>query len=194
MTSSQDNNEEKTPESVAASVEPAEQKNNTNTEMRQLMSHVRQNFGKINVAPEFSEEDLVPVDVPGFDETDSDSAGEEEQEEEKEENEPHQDSVAEELELAVPGARESSKTVLKALEEKIAKYKKFLDKAKAKRFSAIRYLNLFGGSGIPQQGNRANVALLPFPSIPGLCDWFLCVATHELPQLTYLSHRYLNFG
>nr|XP_005509706.1 nucleolar GTP-binding protein 2 [Columba livia] len=138
VTSSQDNNEEKTPESVAASVEPAEQKNNTNTEMRQLMSHVRQNFGKINVAPEFSEEDLVPVDVPGFDETDSDSAGEEEQEEEKEENEPHQDSVAEELELAVPGARESSKTVLKALEEKIAKYKKFLDKAKAKRFSAIR--------------------------------------------------------
>ncbi|KAM6235361.1 nucleolar GTP-binding protein 2 [Spheniscus humboldti] len=138
MTSSQDNNEEKISESVASSVEPAEEKNNTDTEVKQLMSHVRQNFGRINVAPQFSEEDLVPVDVPGFDETDSDSSGEEEQEEEKEENEQHQDSVEAESQLAVPGARESSKAVLKALEEKIAKYKKFLDKAKAKRFSAIR--------------------------------------------------------
>ncbi|KAM9606940.1 nucleolar GTP-binding protein 2 isoform 2-T2 [Morphnus guianensis] len=138
MTSSQDNNEEKISESVASSVEPAEEKNNTDTEIKQLMSHVRQNFGRINVAPQFSEEDLVPVDVPGFDETDNDSSGEEEQEEEKEENEQHQDSVEEESQLAVPGGRESSKAVLKALEEKIAKYKKFLDKAKAKRFSAIR--------------------------------------------------------
>ncbi|XP_075029991.1 nucleolar GTP-binding protein 2 isoform X2 [Calonectris borealis] len=138
MTSSQDNNEEKISELVASSVEPPEEKNNTDTEIKQLMSHVRQNFGRINVAPQFSEEDLVPVDVPGFDETDSDSSGEEEQEEEKEENEQHQDSVEEESQLAVPGARESSKAVLKALEEKIAKYKKFLDKAKAKRFSAIR--------------------------------------------------------
>ncbi|NWQ89062.1 NOG2 protein, partial [Burhinus bistriatus] len=138
MTSSQDNNEEKIAESVTSSVEPAEEKNNTDTEIKQLMSHVRQNFGRINVAPQFSEEDLVPVDVPGFEETDNDSSGEEEQEEEKEENEQHQDSVEEESQLAVPGARESSKAVLKALEEKIAKYKKFLDKAKAKRFSAIR--------------------------------------------------------
>ncbi|KAF1521087.1 Nucleolar GTP-binding protein 2, partial [Eudyptes sclateri] len=138
MTSSQDNNEEKISESVASTVEPAEENNNTDTEVKQLMSHVRQNFGRINVAPQFSEEDLVPVDVPGFDETDSDSSGEEEQEEEKEENEQHQDSVEAESQLAVPGARESSKAVLKALEEKIAKYKKFLDKAKAKRFSAIR--------------------------------------------------------
>ncbi|KAF1549608.1 Nucleolar GTP-binding protein 2, partial [Eudyptula minor] len=138
MTSSQDNNEEKISESVASSVEPAEEKNNTDTEVKQLMSHVRQNFGRINVAPQFSEEDLVPVDVPGFDETDSDSSGGEEQEEEKEENEQHQDSVEAESQLAVPGGRESSKAVLKALEEKIAKYKKFLDKAKAKRFSAIR--------------------------------------------------------
>ncbi|KFP64406.1 Nucleolar GTP-binding protein 2, partial [Cariama cristata] len=137
MTSSQDNNE-KISESVASSVEPAEEKNNTDTEIKQLMSHVRQNFGRINVAPQFSEEDLIPVDVPGFDETDSDSSGEEEQEEEKEENEQHQDSVEGESQLAVPGAKESSKAVLKALEEKIAKYKKFLDKAKAKRFSAIR--------------------------------------------------------
>lgn len=159
MTSSQDNNE-KISESVASSVEPAEEKNNTDTEMKQLMSHVRQNFGRINVAPQFSEEDLVPVDVPGFEETDSDSSGEEEQEEEKEENEQHQDSVEEESQLAVPGARESSKAVLKALDEKIAKYKKFLDKAKAKRFSAIRYLNLFSDSNILQERKRVNVVLL----------------------------------
>ncbi|XP_035751397.1 nucleolar GTP-binding protein 2 [Egretta garzetta] len=139
VTSSQDNNEEKISESVASSVEPAEERNNTDTEIKQLMSQVRQNFGRINVAPQFSEEDLVPVDVPGFDETDSDSSGEEEEEEEeKEEQEQHQDSAEEEPQLAAPGARESSKAVLEALEEKIAKYKKFLDKAKAKRFSAIR--------------------------------------------------------
>ncbi|XP_063211726.1 nucleolar GTP-binding protein 2 [Chroicocephalus ridibundus] len=138
VTSNQDNNEEKVSESVASSVEPVEEKNNTDTEIKQLMSHVRQNFGRINVAPQFSEEDLVPVDVPGFDETDSESSGEEEQEEEKEENEQQQNSVQEESQVPVPGAKESSKAVLKALEEKIAKYKKFLDKAKAKRFSAIR--------------------------------------------------------
>ncbi|KAM8997318.1 nucleolar GTP-binding protein 2 [Ara ararauna] len=138
VTSSQDNNEEKISESLESSVEAAEEKNNTDTEIKQLMSHVRQNFGRINVAPQFSEEDLVPVDVPGFDETDSDSSGEEEQEEEKKENGQHQDLVEEELQVAVPGAKESSKAVLKALDEKIAKYKRFLDKAKAKRFSAIR--------------------------------------------------------
>ncbi|KFQ44973.1 Nucleolar GTP-binding protein 2, partial [Nestor notabilis] len=138
VTSSQDNNEEKISESLESSVEAEEEKNNTDTEIKQLMSHVRQNFGRINVAPQFSEEDLVPVDVPGFDETDNDSSGEEEQEEEKEENEQHQDLLEEELQVAVPGAREGSKAVLKALDEKIAKYKKFLDKAKAKRFSAIR--------------------------------------------------------
>ncbi|XP_062450114.1 nucleolar GTP-binding protein 2 isoform X2 [Rhea pennata] len=140
MTSSQDNNEEEISEPVVSIVEPAEEKNNTNTEIKQLMSHVRQNFGRINVAPQFSEDDLVPVDVSGFDEMDSDSSAEEEQEEEEEkENEQHQDSaVEEESQSAVQDARESSKAVIKALEEKIAKCKKFLDKAKAKRFSAIR--------------------------------------------------------
>ncbi|KAM6108513.1 LOW QUALITY PROTEIN: nucleolar GTP-binding protein 2 [Pterocles gutturalis] len=129
-TSSQDKNGEKISESVASSG-AAEEKNNTDSEIT-LMSHVRQNLGGF-VAPQFSE-DLVPVDVPGFDETDSDS-GEEEQEEEKEEHEQHQERKSQ---LAAPTAKESSKAVLKALEEKIAKYKKFLDKAKAKRFSAIR--------------------------------------------------------
>ncbi|NXG49524.1 NOG2 protein, partial [Psilopogon haemacephalus] len=135
--SSQDNNETIC-ESVAPGEEPAKEQSQTNTEMKQLMAHVRQNFGRINVAPQFSEEDLVPVDVPGFDGTDTDSSGEEEQEEEKEENEQAQNSVDEESQSAVPLAKETPKEVLKALDEKIAKYKKFLDKAKAKRFSAIR--------------------------------------------------------
>ncbi|NXR90951.1 NOG2 protein, partial [Hypocryptadius cinnamomeus] len=140
VTSSQDNTEEKVSELLAPGVEPAQEGDNTNTEIRQLMSHVRQNFGRINVAPQFSEEDLIPVDVPGFDDTDNDSSGEEEQqeEEEEEENEEHQDPGEEELQVAAPGDQESSKAVLKALEDKIAKYRKFLDKAKAKRFSAIR--------------------------------------------------------
>ncbi|XP_005430050.1 nucleolar GTP-binding protein 2 [Geospiza fortis] len=140
VTSSQGITEEKVSELVAPGVEAAEEGNNTNNEIRQLMSHVRQNFGRINVAPQFSEEDLVPVDVPGFDDTDHDSSGEEEQEEEEEEeeeNEEHQDPGEEELQVA-PGVQESSKAILKALEDKIAKYRKFLDKAKAKRFSAIR--------------------------------------------------------
>ncbi|NWH41653.1 NOG2 protein, partial [Chloropsis hardwickii] len=140
VAASQDNTEEKVSEVGASGVEAAEDGNNTNTEIQQLMSHVRQNFGRINVAPQFSEEDLVPVDVPGFDDTDNDSSGEEEQEEEEEEeeNEQHQDPGEEESQVAVPGVQESSKAVLKALEDKIAKYRKFLDKAKAKRFSAIR--------------------------------------------------------
>ncbi|XP_040545658.2 nucleolar GTP-binding protein 2 [Gallus gallus] len=138
MTSSQSNSEKEVSESVASSIEPTEEKNNTDNEMKQLMANVRQNFGRINVAPQFSEEDLIPVDMPGFDETDSDCPEEGEQEEEEEENEQHQDSVEEESQPTVPSARESSKAVLQALEEKIAKCKKFLDKAKAKRFSAIR--------------------------------------------------------
>ncbi|KAM3657841.1 nucleolar GTP-binding protein 2 [Ammospiza caudacuta] len=137
VTSSQDITEEKVSELVAPAVEAAEEGNNTNNEIRQLMSHVRQNFGRINVAPQFSEEDLVPVDVPGFDDTDHESTGEEEEEEEEEEEKNEEHPGEEELQMA-PGVQESSKAVLKALEDKIAKYRKFLDKAKAKRFSAIR--------------------------------------------------------
>ncbi|KFP71088.1 Nucleolar GTP-binding protein 2, partial [Acanthisitta chloris] len=137
VTPSQEDTQEKVSEVVAPGAEPVEDREDT--EVRQLMAHVRQNFGRINVAPQFSEEDLVPVDVPGFDETDSESSGEQgEEEEEEEEKEQPQDPGEEESQVAAPGARESSKTVLKALEDKIAKYKKFLDKAKAKRFSAIR--------------------------------------------------------
>ncbi|XP_066494800.1 nucleolar GTP-binding protein 2 [Tiliqua scincoides] len=89
------------------------------------LSHVRQNFGKLTVAPQFSQEDLVPVDVLDADETDSELEEEKGKEEEC-------------CQLGQPGTKQDSKAVLKSLEDKIAKYKRFLDKAKAKRFSAIR--------------------------------------------------------
>ncbi|XP_067389891.1 nucleolar GTP-binding protein 2 [Emydura macquarii macquarii] len=110
-----------------------EGENKTNTEMKQLMSHVRQNFGKINVATQFLGEDLVPVNTLDIDKMDSDPSGGEEEEEEQQQNLTEDDSNSHR-----EGSREGPKAVIKILEEKIAKYKKFLDKAKAKRFSAIR--------------------------------------------------------
>uniref|UniRef100_A0A665TDX5 Nucleolar GTP-binding protein 2 n=1 Tax=Echeneis naucrates TaxID=173247 RepID=A0A665TDX5_ECHNA len=68
--------------------------------VQKILANVRQNFGKINVAPEFSEEDLVPEEEPN--------------------------------------GNKSSREVIRELDEKIAKYKQFLDRAKSKRFSAIR--------------------------------------------------------
>lgn len=90
------------------------------------LSHVRQNFGKLNVAPQFSQEDLVPVDVLDADEINSDLEEEEDKEEECQQH-------------GQPATKQDPKEVLKCLEDKIAKYKRFLDKAKAKKFSAIRY-------------------------------------------------------
>ncbi|XP_062996500.1 nucleolar GTP-binding protein 2 [Elgaria multicarinata webbii] len=98
-------------------------------------SHVRQNFGKISVAPQFSQEDLVPVDVEYVEETDSDpEEGEKDSKEEEEQQQHCQLGRAAKKE----GTRQDTKAVLQLLDEKIAKYKRFLDKAKAKRFSAIR--------------------------------------------------------
>ncbi|KTG40414.1 hypothetical protein cypCar_00012129 [Cyprinus carpio] len=53
-------------------------------EMQNIFSNVKQNFGKINVAPEFSEEDLVPVEIPDILDP---SWSEDEQDEENEEDE-----------------------------------------------------------------------------------------------------------
>uniref|UniRef100_A0AAR2LYB7 Nucleolar GTP-binding protein 2 n=1 Tax=Pygocentrus nattereri TaxID=42514 RepID=A0AAR2LYB7_PYGNA len=86
-------------------------------QVQRILASVRQNFGKINVAPEFSEEDLVPVDMPDF--LDS-SESEEDEKDGKEEK------------------GKSAREVNKELDEKIAKLKHFLDRAKSKRFSAIR--------------------------------------------------------
>ncbi|XP_068924064.1 nucleolar GTP-binding protein 2 [Petaurus breviceps papuanus] len=117
---------------VAERNEEEKESNDTNAEMRELLARVRQNFGKINVVPQFTGEDLVPVEISDSDGEFDDSLGEEEEEEEEEEEH-------EELNQASQGDVEiGTKAVIKALDEKIAQYKKFLNKAKAKKFSAIR--------------------------------------------------------
>ncbi|KAM6427743.1 nucleolar GTP-binding protein 2 [Liasis olivaceus] len=90
------------------------------------LPHVQQNYEKITVTSQFLEEDLVPVNVLDISETDSGT------EEDEEQNLPHRRPTCE------ANTKEDSKVVLKSLDEKIAKYKRFLDKAKARRFSAIR--------------------------------------------------------
>ncbi|KAJ7304472.1 hypothetical protein JRQ81_012036 [Phrynocephalus forsythii] len=105
------------------------------------LAHVRQNFGKINVAPQFLQEDLVPVDILGAGETESE---EEEEEEavagagEQQQREPWPQGRVAPGPSCHADSRQNSKAVLQSLEEKIAKCKRFLEKARAKRFSAIR--------------------------------------------------------
>ncbi|XP_051843680.1 nucleolar GTP-binding protein 2 [Antechinus flavipes] len=121
---------------VAERKEEEKESSDTNAEMRELLARVRQNFGRINVVPQFTGEDLVPVEISDSEGEFDDSFGEEE---EKEEEEQQPKKEHEELNQASQGNVEiSSKAVIQALDEKIAKYKKFLNKAKAKKFSAIR--------------------------------------------------------
>ncbi|XP_036395358.1 nucleolar GTP-binding protein 2 [Megalops cyprinoides] len=124
--------------------EKADQLRQKDEQVQKILTNVRQNFGKINVAPEFTDEDLVPVEVSDI----SDLSGSEEEEEQDEGNEEEEEEVEEEEQKgdepespsAPPSTAEgkSSREVIQALDEKIAKYKQFLDRAKSKRFSAIR--------------------------------------------------------
>ncbi|MCI4373977.1 hypothetical protein PGIGA_G00000700 [Pangasianodon gigas] len=120
--------------------------------VQRIIAGVKQNFGKINVAPEFSEEDLVPVEMPdlpdscGSEEDEEEASEEEEEEEDMEENENAEEESGEEEEgkkVHVAGhsdraVAKSTREVNKELDEKIAKLKHFLDSAKSKRFSTIR--------------------------------------------------------
>uniref|UniRef100_A0A8C1K5F2 Nucleolar GTP-binding protein 2 n=1 Tax=Cyprinus carpio TaxID=7962 RepID=A0A8C1K5F2_CYPCA len=99
-------------------------------EMQKIFSNVKQNFGKINVAPEFSEEDLVPVEIPDI----LDPSWSEDEDEQDEENEEDEEKVEEQIE------KKSTCDVNKEMDEKIAKLKHFLDRAKSKHFSAIRFV------------------------------------------------------
>uniref|UniRef100_A0A8C2CR64 Nucleolar GTP-binding protein 2 n=1 Tax=Cyprinus carpio TaxID=7962 RepID=A0A8C2CR64_CYPCA len=102
-------------------------------EMQNIFSNVKQNFGKINVAPEFSEEDLVPVEIPDILDP---SWSEDEQDEENEEDE---EKVEEQIgEQQEEETSRSTREVNEDMDEKIAKLKHFLDRAKSKHFSAIR--------------------------------------------------------
>lgn len=90
------------------------------------LPQVPQNYEKIMVTSQFLEEDLAPVNILGISETDSGT------EEEEEQSSPHGRPTCE------ANPREDPKVVLRSLDEKIVKYKRFLEKAKARRFSAIR--------------------------------------------------------
>ncbi|KAK1340190.1 hypothetical protein QTO34_018755 [Cnephaeus nilssonii] len=104
------------------------------SEMQQILARVRQNFGKINVVPEFSGDDLVPLEMSDMDE-ELESSAEEEEEEEQEQQGGEEEEYSESRE---EHQENDTKAVIKALDEKIAKYQKFLNKAKAKKFSAVR--------------------------------------------------------
>uniref|UniRef100_A0A8C2CRC3 Nucleolar GTP-binding protein 2 n=1 Tax=Cyprinus carpio TaxID=7962 RepID=A0A8C2CRC3_CYPCA len=114
-------------------------------EMQNIFSNVKQNFGKINVAPEFSEEDLVPVEIPDILDP---SWSEDEQDEENEEDEEKvEEQIGEQQEeetsvssLPTKAEKRSTREVNEDMDEKIAKLKHFLDRAKSKHFSAIRFV------------------------------------------------------
>ncbi|XP_051892087.1 nucleolar GTP-binding protein 2 [Pristis pectinata] len=136
------NKSDQVKESLEEVVVEKEPEKAENSAVPQIVAQVRQNFGKINVVPEFSEADLLPVNISDAEEDISEEEGEEEEDEEqqrKEDSDGKEPTGAGLNELQEENLqREKPKQVLRDLDEKIAKYKKFLDKAKAKRFSAIR--------------------------------------------------------
>uniref|UniRef100_A0A8C2CTL0 Nucleolar GTP-binding protein 2 n=1 Tax=Cyprinus carpio TaxID=7962 RepID=A0A8C2CTL0_CYPCA len=127
-------------------------------EMQNIFSNVKQNFGKINVAPEFSEEDLVPVEIPDILDP---SWSEDEQDEENEEDEEKvEEQIGEQQEeetsvssLPTKAEKRSTREVNEDMDEKIAKLKHFLDRAKSKHFSAIRFQN--GAKNVQQKAVNA---------------------------------------
>ncbi|XP_066430939.1 nucleolar GTP-binding protein 2 [Eleutherodactylus coqui] len=134
---------EEEPSDEYTSTDAQEAANVEKEEIKEILSNVRQNFGKINVAPEFSQEDLVPVEIDGMsDISELDSQAEdplsEAEEEEQSANVPEVEKAAKPSADPTNAAKHSSKELLHDLDDRIAKCKKFLDKAKAKRFSALR--------------------------------------------------------
>ncbi|XP_057561590.1 nucleolar GTP-binding protein 2 [Hippopotamus amphibius kiboko] len=146
----QNNPEEEVTEAVGEESESVTEKEKeeepghcgADSEMQQILARVRQNFGKINVVPQFSGDDLVPLEMSDIDEElESLSAErEEEEEEEEEEEQEHRGDSEEEsqAESQEEHAADNTKAVIQALDEKIAKYQRFLNKARAKKFSAVR--------------------------------------------------------
>ncbi|XP_062395314.1 nucleolar GTP-binding protein 2 [Sardina pilchardus] len=126
--------------------EAQEQHKHRQEQVGKMLSSIRQNFGKINVAPEFTEEDLVPVEMPDLADLSGSEGGNDDEEDEEggEEGDDGEDKGGEKEDEEKPeeeagrsktkGARE----VNKEMDEKIAKLKHFLDRAKSKHFSAIR--------------------------------------------------------
>ncbi|KAK5861944.1 hypothetical protein PBY51_017380 [Eleginops maclovinus] len=145
----EDVQKEQTDNPAAVSEEQDEKQQRQKEQVQKILSNVRQNFGKINVAPEFTDEDMVPVEMPDLGLSDlSGSEGEEEEEDEEEGEEIDQDptnvepadgeTVDPEPTTAQTDAKKNPREVIRQLDEKISKYKHFLDRAQSKRFSAIR--------------------------------------------------------
>ncbi|XP_029427115.1 nucleolar GTP-binding protein 2 [Rhinatrema bivittatum] len=155
---------EETLESGSTSMEPAEPREGTQAaseEIKQLLSRVRQNFGKINVVPEFSGEDLVPIELSDTELLGSDSLGEEE-DDSADGHADEQNEFDESKQVLHERSKEqSTKAVHRALDDKIAKYKRFLSKAKAKRFSAIRI----------EKGLSEKISTKPEPKLKGQESW-----------------------
>ncbi|XP_032158093.1 nucleolar GTP-binding protein 2 isoform X1 [Mustela erminea] len=141
---SQKDAEEEVTATVGEASEPVTEKENensccdTDSEMQQILARVRQNFGKINVVPQFSGDDLVPLEMSDIDEELESFSGEEEEEEEEEQEQPEDEEEECGPEFQGEHVGNDTKAVIRALDEKIAKYQKFLNKAKAKKFSAVR--------------------------------------------------------
>ncbi|XP_059194539.1 nucleolar GTP-binding protein 2 [Centropristis striata] len=141
--------EEQPDDRDATSEEQEQQQQKKKEQVQKILSNVRQNFGKINVAPEFTEEDLVPVEMPDLGLSDcsgSDGEGNSDEEEDGEEdgsgvepaNAGNEDSEPTAAQTGKTNSNKSSREVIRELDDKISKYKQFLDRAKSKRFSAIR--------------------------------------------------------
>lgn len=128
--------------------EPNSSADQTQEQVQKILSSVKQNFGRINVAPEFSEEDLVPVELPDLHNWSDMEEEENEEGSTLEDDETRGDEKDDEKGLInedTPAAgcsdtaeSRSTRETNKELDDKIAKLKHFLDRAKTKRFSAIR--------------------------------------------------------
>ncbi|XP_068611864.1 nucleolar GTP-binding protein 2 [Brachionichthys hirsutus] len=138
--------EEKQDGPNAATEDHEEQRQQEQKEqVQKILANVRQNFGKIYVAPEFNEEDLVPVEMPDLDM--SELSGSDDEEEDVGE-EDQADVGAADGETVEPGPMTSetcketgskgSREAIRELDVKISKYRHFLERAKSKHFSAIR--------------------------------------------------------
>ncbi|EHB16512.1 Nucleolar GTP-binding protein 2 [Heterocephalus glaber] len=138
----QNNLEEETAENIGEGSESVTEKEkedhpcDANSEMQQILAWVQQNFGKINVVPQFSGDDLDPVEVSDNEEELESFSAAEKEEEQKQEQPDAKEEAHQQFQEQQAG--KDTKAVIKALDEKIVKYQKFLNKAKAKKFSAVR--------------------------------------------------------
>uniref|UniRef100_A0A674DPL4 Nucleolar GTP-binding protein 2 n=1 Tax=Salmo trutta TaxID=8032 RepID=A0A674DPL4_SALTR len=172
---------------VSAEQEAQQQQKHKHEQVQKILSNVRQNFGKINVAPEFNDEDLAPVQTDYLVFSDLSGSDVDEEEENGDEEKGGGETAAGDAEgaAATPAGqpakveeKKSSRETIRELDGKIAKYKQFLDRARLKRFSAIRF-----APGDWQ-------LLIPLCLIDGVFHHHLC----HVPRTHQLSLSLVNFS